>query len=140
MGWKLALGMLLVGMTAFAEEIKTIDKGAFGAIDQPLKLVVTNKTQWTELWGKHNANKLPKPEAPEIDFNKKSLIFVSAGRKTTGGYTIEIIDVRRSKDKVEVVVSTKGPKEGALTIQALTAPFHIVEVARIESPFTFTRP
>jgi hypothetical protein len=140
MGWKLIIGMLLVGMTAFAEEVKTIGKGAFGAIDQPLQVVVTNKTQWTELWAKHTADKLPKPEPPEIDFNKNSVVFVSAGRKTTGGYTIEVSDVRRSKDKTEIVVTTKGPKEGALTIQALTAPFHIVEVARIEGPFTFTRP
>jgi len=140
MGWKLVIGVLWVGMTAFAEEIKTIGKGAFGVIDQPLQVVVTNKTQWAELWAKHSADKLPKPEPPEIDFNKNTVILVSAGRKTTGGYTIEITDVRRSKDKTEIVVTSKGPKEGALTIQALTAPFHIVEVARIEGPFTFSKP
>jgi hypothetical protein len=140
MGWKLVIGLLLVAMTTFAEEIKTIGQGAFGAIDQPLQTVVTNKTQWAELWAKHTANKLPKPELPEIDFNKNSVVLVSAGRKTTGGYTIEITNVRRSKEKTEIVVTAKGPKEGALTIQALTAPFHIVEVARIEGPFTFIKP
>ena len=140
MGWKLVIGVLLVGMTAFADEIKTIGKGAFGAVDQPLQVVVTNKTQWADLWTKHIADKLPKPEPPEIDFSKHSVIFVSAGRKTTGGYTIEVTDVRRSKDKTEIVVTTKGPKEGGLTIQALTAPFHIVEVARIEGSFNFTTP
>jgi hypothetical protein len=139
MGWKLVIGVLLVGMTALAEEIKTIGKGAFGAIDQPLQVVVTNKTQWAELWAKHTANKLPKPEPPDIDFNKKSVVFVSAGRKTTGGYTVEITEVRRSNEKTEIVVTAKGPKEGALTIQALTAPFHVVEVARIEGRFTFTQ-
>ena len=140
MGWKLLLGVLLVGMTVFAEEIRTIGKGAFSAIDQPLQVVVTNKTQWAELWAKHTANKLPKPEPPEIDFGKNSLIMVTAGRKNTGGYMIDVTDVRRSKDKTEIVVASKGPKEGALTIQALTAPFHIVEVARIEGPFTFIKP
>ncbi len=141
MGWKLVTGaLLLAGMTAFAEEIKTIQKGAFGGIDQPLQEVVTNKTQWADLWGRHTAGKFPKPEPPEIDFNKSSVIFVSAGRKTTGGYTIEVTEVRRTRDKTEIIVTSKSPKEGALTIQALTAPFDIVEVSRIAGPFIFTKP
>src|SRR5262245_60705390 len=106
MGRKLVIGMLLVGMTAFAEDIKTIGKGAFSAIDQPLQVVVTNRTQWAELWAKHTADKLPRPEPPEIDFTKKNVILVTAGRKNTGGYTIEVTDVRRSKDKTEIVVAS----------------------------------
>ena len=57
MGWKLAIGVFLLGMTGFAADLKTIDKGAFGGIDKPLQVVVTNKTQWVELWQKLTANK-----------------------------------------------------------------------------------
>jgi len=138
MGWKFAIGVLLIGMTSFAQSFKTIEKGAFGGVDKPLQVVVTNQTQWAELWDKHSARKLPKPPPPEIDFKKESIIFVSMGQKNTGGYTIEISDIRRSGGKTEILVNTKEPKEGGLTIQALTAPFHIVAVPKIEGEVKFT--
>src|SRR4051812_20126566 len=139
MGWKFAIGVFLFGMTGLAADLKTIDKGAFGGIDKPMQVVVTNKTQWAELWQKHTANKIPKPPAPDIDFNKESVILVTGGRKNTAGYSVEITDVRRTKDQTEIVVSTKEPKPGALVAEALSAPFHIVEVSRIQGEVKFKK-
>jgi hypothetical protein len=141
MGWKLAIGVIfLFASVSFAEEtnrLKTLEKGHFSGIQEALRLVITNKTQWEELWGRHNAQKIPKPAAPEIDFTKESLVFVSSGRKRTGGYSIEISEVRRSADKTEVLVTEKEPKPGGFNIQALTAPFHIVQVPKLEGEIKF---
>jgi hypothetical protein len=139
MGWKLAMGVFLLGVTAFAADLKTIDKGAFSGVDKPLQVVVTNKTQWAELWQKHTANKLPKTPPPQVDFNKESVIFVTSGQKNTAGYSVEITDVRREKGQTEIVVSTKEPKPGALVAEALSAPFHIVELPRIEGEVKFKK-
>jgi hypothetical protein len=139
MGWKLAIVVFLLGMTGFAADLKTIDKGAFSGIDKPLQVVVTNKTQWAELWQKHTANQLPKPPPPEIDFSKKSVIIVASGQKNTAGYSIEVTDVRQRKGETEVVVSTKEPKPGTLVAEALSAPFHIVEVPRIQGEVKFKK-
>lgn len=137
MGWKLLVGVLLIGTTSFGGDFKTIVKGAFSGIESPLQVVVTNKTQWAELWQKHTARMQPKPAAPEIDFDKQSVILVALGRKTRGGYSIEISDVHRSKDKTEITVTTKEPKPGDLTVDALTSPFHIVAVPKIEGDAQF---
>lgn len=141
MGWKVAIGVLTLALASFADEtnrVKTIEKGAFSGIQQPLQVVVTNKTQWAELWEKHTAKKLPKSPPPEINFAKESVIVVTAGRKNTGGYSVEISDVRRSGVKTEVLVSSQQPKPGGFNIQALTAPFHFVEVPKIEGETKFT--
>jgi hypothetical protein len=141
MGWKSAIGALFMGIILHAaepERLKTIDKGAFSGIQEPLRVVVTNKTQRAELWTKHIARKQPKAPPPDVDFEKESVIFVALGRKNTGGYSIEITDVRHSGKKTEVVVATRQPKEGGFNIQALTAPFHIVEVPKIEGSVKFT--
>jgi hypothetical protein len=142
MGWKIAIGVLLLAVTSFADEassFKTLDKGGFSGIQQQLEVVVTNKNQWEELWGKHTAQKLPKPPAPEIDFDKQSIVFISLGRKNTGGYSVEITDIQRSGKKAEVLFSSKEPKPGGFTIQALTAPFHIVTTPRIEGEVKFRK-
>ncbi len=131
------MGLLLIGMTAFAEDFKTIVKGAFGGVDRPLQVVVTNETQWVDLWTRHTASAIPKPSIPPIDFSKSSLIFVSSGRKTSGGYSIEISSVKQKNDYTEVTVTSKGPKPGALTAEALTAPFHIVEIPRVSGEVKF---
>ena len=140
MGWKKAVGVCLLVMASSAEEtnqFKTLEKGNFSGIQQPLQVVVTNKTQWEELWAKHTAQKIPKQLPPEIDFTKASVIVVAAGRKNTGGYSIEIADLRRADGKTEVIVSEKQPKPGGFNIQALTAPFHIIQVPRVEGKVNF---
>ncbi len=122
MGWKLAIGAFVLAFTLFAEEaprLKTLEKGNFSGIQEPLQLVVTNKAQWDELWAKHTAQKIPKTPAPEINFSKHSVLFVAAGRKNTGGYSVEITDVRRIGDKTEVLVTSKEPKRVDSTFRRL---------------------
>ena len=137
MGWKSAIGVTLTAMATHAADLKTVEKGAFSGIQDPLQVVVTNQTQWAQLWTKHTARKEPKEPPPEIDFQKQSVIVVTMGRKNTGGYALEITDVRRSGDKTEVIVTSREPKAGGFSIQALTAPFHMVQVPKIEGQVEF---
>jgi hypothetical protein len=140
MGWKIVIALLLAAVTSSAEDtnrLKTLGKGAFSGIQEAVQVVVTNQTQWAELWQKHTAQKTPKPPPPEVDFSKETILFVASGKKTTGGYSVEISDVRRAEGKTEVVVTSKEPKPGGFNIQALTAPFHIVAVPRIEGEVKF---
>jgi hypothetical protein len=140
MGWKVLIGVLLLATVSFAEEanqLRTIEKGTQSGIDKPLQVVVTNKTQWAELWNKHNSQRLPKPPLPEIDFSRESVVFVTTGTKNSGGYAVEISDVKRSGDNAEVLVTAKEPNPGGFAIQALTTPFHIVAVPRIKGEVKF---
>src|SRR5688572_10830682 len=106
-------------------EMRTIAKGTFSGIQEPSELVITNKTQWREVWAKSSKRVPPEP-TPEIDFSKESILLVSMGKKNSGGYAVTIDSVERKGEIIIARVIRKSPPEGAITIQALTAPFHIV--------------
>jgi hypothetical protein len=116
--------------------IRTIAKGAFSAIQEPMELVITNKTQWEEIW-KKQSKRIPPEPAPAIDFDKETVLFVSMGRKNTGGYGISIESVRKADSGVVAKVLKKSPAPGAMTIQSLTAPFHIVAIPKGDGKVKF---
>lgn len=134
--------VLLLTATLFAAEtnqpaIKVIAKGAFSGIQEAKQIVITNQTQWAEVWQKHNLRNEPKRPAPEIDFKKQTVLFVTLGQKRTGGYSIDIVDVSPKDGKTEVLLRTGAPKPGSMSLQALTAPFAIVAVPKIEGEVAF---
>jgi hypothetical protein len=134
--------ILLLLVSTFADEqpraMRTIAKGGFSGIQEPIQLVVTNATQWKEIWQKHSAREKPLKAPLEFDFEKETLLFVSLGKKPTGGHSVQITDFRQSDEKAEVTVQVRGPKPGAIQLQALTAPFHIVAVPKVTGPVKFT--
>jgi hypothetical protein len=140
MGWKSALGVIVLSLAAFGQEaikMKSLEKGAFSGIQESRQVVITNQPEWVELWRQHTAQKIPPPPPPEIDFAKESVLFVSAGRKNTGGYAIEITGLKAAGKATEVTVATREPKPGGFNIQALTAPYHIVVVPKLEGDVKF---
>jgi hypothetical protein len=98
---------------------------------------VTNATQWTDIWKTHSAQKRPAAPAPEVNFEKETVLIVALGRKPTGGHAVEIKSVEQSGNKVLVTATTRTPKPGGIQIQALTAPFHIVAVPRLTGEVQF---
>lgn len=122
--------------SAKIENVRTIAKGAFSAIQEPTTLVVSNQVQWAELWTRHS-KAIPTPPVPKIDFDKESVIFVSLGRKNSGGYSIAVDSIEQQEGGLVVHVSTKSPPRGSMSIQALTAPFDIVAVPKLQGKVTF---
>lgn len=119
--------------------MRTIATGSFSGIQEPTQLVITNQTQWEEIWKKHAVRKSPQQPAPEINFAKETVLFAAMGRKNSGGYKIQITSVEIKGDELIASISEKSPGEGSLTIQALTAPFHIVAVETAGLPVKFEK-
>ena len=131
------LGIVLVASATEAEKMRTIAKGNFSGIQEAKQLVVTNAAQWTEVWQKHSVGKSPGEKAPEADFEKETVIFVALGQQRTGGYGIEIAEVKRVEGKVKVLVKTRKPKPGGIQLQAISAPFHAVAVPKFSGEAIF---
>ena len=119
-------------------KMRTIAKGAFSGYQQPAHLIVTNETQWAEVWKKHSAQEKPAKPLPKVDFDKETVLFVALGQKTTGGYSVEISRVDEIVGKTAAFVKTLAPKPGGIQLQSLTAPFHIVAVPKVKGPLAFT--
>ena len=114
--------------TNSAPVIRTIDKGTRSGMKEAFQISVTDQERFKELWTKHTSQRDPAPPAPTIDFEKETVLWVSAGQKNTGGYRIDILQVEQNEDEMVVKYAATSPEEGAITTQALTAPFHIAVV------------
>jgi hypothetical protein len=106
--------------------LRNLGKGASSGIKEPTEEVIRNQAAWDKFWARH-AGQANAP-APEIDFSKDMVIAVTLGRKTSGGYSIQISKVEAVGDRLKVSVVRTAPAPGAMTTQALTAPFHMVVV------------
>ena len=135
------VSMILIAGVNAAEPIKirTLSQGNFSGIQTPSEIVVTNTAQWAEVWTKHSAQRTPKENPPAVDFEKETVLFVALGSKPTGGHKVEIAEVLKVADKTEALVKIRAPQPGGFSIQALTAPYHVVAIPKVKGPVTFRK-
>jgi hypothetical protein len=57
-------------------------------------------------------------------------IAVFAGSQRTGGYSVRVVRIDRAGDTLTVRATFAAPSPGALTIQVLTSPAHLVSIDR----------
>jgi hypothetical protein len=105
-------------------------KGGFSGIREAKQDVIKDRAAWEKLWAEHNVNTLSAAPLPEVDFSKELVVVAALGTKRTGGYSVEIVRAERKARKIKISVAQRSPPPGALTIQALTAPFHFVAIPR----------
>ena len=135
--WIFGVVWATLGVMAGPIELREIAKGGFSGINEPARLVITNETQWAKVWEKHSVRRTPVPPLPKVNFEEETVLFVGMGQRNTGGFSISIERVEEEKDQVLVSVQTKSPAPGGITLQALTAPFHIVAAKTKELPVRF---
>ncbi len=126
----LSMLVLLLGCVApgsAGAPIRDLAKGAFSGIQDPKQEVIKDKATWQRIWAQHAK---AGEKIPEVDFTKQMVVLVTMGRKRTGGYAIEIVSVKPAGDRLRVSVQRTSPPPDAMTIQALTAPFHMVAVPK----------
>ena len=123
--------------TTKPEKIRTLAKGGFSGFQEPAQIVVTNAAQFAEVWKKHSAIQSPVKPPPKVDFEKETVLFVALGRKNSGGHAVEIAAIKPSDEKTEVLLKVRAPRPGGIQLQAITAPFHMAAVPKIEGPVKF---
>lgn len=116
---------------------RTISIGHNSGYTERRNYVITNDGDWRDLWNKTYAIVLPPPAAPEIDLAQNMIIAVYMGERRTGGYRIEIVKVLEHKDYIEVFIEETYPEPGAIVTTALTQPYHIIEVQRVDKDIVF---
>lgn len=117
--------------------IRTLAKGAFSQIQTRSELVIKDEARWKEVWEKHSGAGGSAKTMPDVDFSKEMVLVVAMGRQTTGGYGVEVVKAESSGDALKVYVVRKTPRPGGMSLQALTAPFHIVALPKSDLKVTF---
>ncbi len=96
-----------------------------------------------EAWFEQARRRYP-PSAAEVDFAREVVLVVSAGRKPTTGYDIQVVRVVDLAQVLGAPVTCvlyreTAPGSGQGVGDALTYPVHMVKVPRAETQYVFAR-
>jgi putative ABC transport system substrate-binding protein len=139
----LLVGIAGVGKTYSAEAegadlaFKSIEKGEYCGHGERGDYVITNETDWKELWDRMHSTFSPKPPLPKIDFGKSMILAVFQGLRRSGGYSIEITKVIEGESVLKVFVRESHPPPGSSVTMALTQPYHIIETQKVSKKVIF---
>jgi uncharacterized protein (DUF885 family) len=88
--------------------------------------LITNDDDWRRVWATIGGGR---PQ-PEINFNARACVVVYQGQKPTGGYSVEIVEIRRNGTVLAVEIKERRPAFGDVTTQVITSPFVAVSIPR----------
>ena len=118
-------------------EFKTIDQSAMSAEEKNYNVVVKDKESWEKLWNETHSNQIPLPPVPEVDFTTKMVIVAFQGEKPTGGYSIEVKKIMQTNSKIKVSIDENSPGSECIVTQALTNPYHFVELRKLDGDVVY---
>ncbi|MDP8224199.1 MAG: protease complex subunit PrcB family protein [Candidatus Lernaella stagnicola] len=93
-------------------------------------IIATNTPRWNKLWRLLTAHRIPPAPMPQVDFDQFAVVGVFMGLHSTGGFAVEILDIKREGDKLVLVIRETTPHEGQGVTMALTQPFSVVMIPR----------
>jgi hypothetical protein len=100
-------------------------------------LVIRDQTAFEEFWNKLYANREPMPALPDIDFDKKMILGAVSETKPTGGYSVRLTKAGIRHGQLGVKVEKGIPGSDCVTTQALSTPYHLVQVQKLDIPVEF---
>jgi hypothetical protein len=124
---------------ATAEPFSEVEEAttATSAITQRERLVITNGADWEAYWLRFTGAVTPTPPTPSVDFTEFRIAAAAMGSRPTGGYAVDVTEVRGDDDRFYVVVLETEPGPGCVVTQATTAPAAAVRVPADERPVLF---
>lgn len=98
--------------------------------------VFNDAAQWEKFWEEYHAG-----EAPEIDFDKCTLVGVFLGRKPNPGYSVTIAEAKEYSDKVVIKTIFGAPDPEKVYAQVITYPYDtaLIQKAGKQVRFESTR-
>lgn len=90
----------------------------------PFVEVAGDQAEMEALWAQYVAE----DGSPTVSFDGTIVVFLLMPPQPTGGYGIEPETVAVSGSTAEVHAKLRQPGEGAITTQAFTAPYAVIEV------------
>lgn len=113
-------------------------KGTDRGYQSATKTVIDNLEQWSNLWNQHTSNTEPPPPVPQVDFTRYIVVAVFTGEQPTGGYSVEILSVEnggsqtKEQGAIAITVRYRQPKAGELVTEALTYPYHMIRIPKLD--------
>ncbi len=114
----------------------TIDQGSQSGVRERKSLVIKSAEEWETLLQTHRMPRGSAASGAPIDFSREMVVAVFMGEKPSGGYGIAItrIEADYENQQLRITVHERNPPPNTLSTQALTQPYHIIKLAKIDLP------
>jgi len=117
--------------------------GSYSTIQVARTFVVKNAQEYSIFWSQHSPPMPPGVGAPDVappfvDFSKHMVVGVFLGPRNTGGYSVKITSVEALGNGAKVSYEESQPGPNCVVTQAITYPFVIAIVTRVDGPVTFS--
>ena len=122
---------------------RVIAQGANSRIEEATREVFQSEDAWHDWWRRHNPvveyvnGKTVEPPPPEVDFSKETVLAVTIGMRSTGGYAVSFAGIDYEGDTLVASLRYTAPGPDDMVTMALTAPYAIIAVPRHEGPVRF---
>lgn len=116
---------------------EVIREAYYGGYEEPKVLVIQNNEDYQTVMNKVYENLDQRPNIPEIDFTKETLIAVFMGAKNTGGYSIHVEKIYGSSKSLTVNVKEISPGKNCTVQQMVTHPFQIIRMKKFNELIKF---
>ncbi|PQJ32611.1 hypothetical protein BST92_12030 [Nonlabens arenilitoris] len=98
-------------------------------------IVVNSEEGLQELMAQINSTRKPGLKIPSVNFKKETLIFAYGGQKSTGGFSVDVTEVRNEKNLLHFNFELiKG--EGDIATMSITTPFKVIKVKHDDKKIT----
>lgn len=121
----LASGCTTAGSTEGPVEVRNVANAAFASSDTPGATLVRDEATYRKTWTARIAADQP---APAVDFAQEQVVFLLAGSRPTGGYSISVKGATIENGVLVVDASIDGPPAGAIVTQVITSPYAVIAV------------
>lgn len=121
----MALGCTAAAGKADDVTMTTLARGAYASHQEERTAVLaTSAEEYRRLW----SQLVRGGEMPAADFEKGVVVFLMAGMRNTGGWSVEPKSVTMDGDTAVITAEVKAPPPDSIVTQALTYPYAVVAV------------
>ncbi|PSQ88355.1 MAG: hypothetical protein BRD43_04645 [Bacteroidetes bacterium QS_4_64_154] len=113
--------------------------GLIRTVGQASSRRLRDEETYASFWERLHADRNSVPDRPEVDFEEKVVVAIVLGRRSTGGYGVEIDEVLASDGggRIQVQFAETVPGNDCVVTQALTSPYVLATVEAQDEDLTF---
>jgi len=137
---KYLLGLLLTSAALACQEapfetvpFSTVQRRQYSNHAEAKEYVFKDQQAWETHYKQHHGD-----TAPVIDFSKEMVLGTYLGTKPNPAYRVEVKEVRKLPDSLDVLVEYHGPEPGKMYPQVITHPYHLVKLEKTEKQVLWT--
>ena len=101
-------------------------------------IVISSKKEWKFFLSKFDTtNKVSKTFENAIDFSEEMIVICLDNVRSSGGFSVEIIEVIKEASTTLIKVKFKSPKPMDMVTSVIIQPYHIVKINKTNKKIKF---